>query len=264
MTDNTELRRKSKHAAMSAADILDSATSVYFNSKLLFSAHQNLISTRGDKLILPSKACSDTDFWKIKSPDFSPKLYRSLNLSQIKKKNLNPTKLKDGWADVSQSICRISQVMSLKPEEKRNEPPFTASYRSPGSFELKLRFVKSGKLPSIPYKDPKPHNFRPGTEKLPDMVTTIEKDPGNMNFKTQFLGTITGIRPEPSPFHRETLRGLRTFKRAEPKWDASLLLPKSPWPPKSASYTRHRRRRGVYSALMDRVEEKFSSTCIKQ
>ncbi|KAK1786443.1 hypothetical protein P4O66_018133 [Electrophorus voltai] len=249
---------------MGSADILNSGTSFYFSTKLLFSAHQNFILSRGHKPILPNKSSSYTDFWKIKPPDFSPKLYRSLNLPRIKKKNLNLAKLTDDWAEMSQRTDKMYQIISSKPEQKRTEPPLMASYRSPGSLELKLLFVKSGKHPSIPYKDPKPHNFRPVDEKLPDMVFSIEKDPGNVNFKTQLLGAITGIQSEPNLFQRETLRKLNTFKPAEPKWDASLMLPRSPWPPKSASYTRHQRRRGVYSALMDRVEEKLSSTCIKE
>ncbi|XP_073755500.1 putative uncharacterized protein C7orf78 homolog [Callorhinus ursinus] len=52
-----------------------------------------------------------------------------------------------------------------------------------------------------------------------------------------------------------------TYKPQECTWDSKLILPKAPWSIKSASFTRHRRRRDVYSAFMDRVEEKFTQTC---
>lgn len=36
---------------------------------------------------------------------------------------------------------------------------------------------------------------------------------------------------------REQTRTMNTFTPAELKWDPALILPKSPYPPKSASYT---------------------------
>ncbi|XP_017552218.2 uncharacterized protein si:dkey-30e9.6 [Pygocentrus nattereri] len=252
------------HTAMSSGDILDSGTSIHFNRKLLFSASQKLTSTRGHKLTLPNIAVSQTDLWKIKPPDFSPKLYRSLNLPRIKKKTLNPATLKDGLAELSPMVGEMSLLMLPKLEENRNKPPFITSYGPPGLLELRILFVKSGQFPSIPYKDPKPHNFRPCAEELPDMVTCIEKDPGNLKFKTQSLGAIAEVRAESDHPHREPTRSMDTFKPAELKWDPRLILPKSPWPPKSASYTRHRRRRGVHSAFMDRVEEKLTRSWMKE
>ncbi|XP_072547407.1 putative uncharacterized protein C7orf78 homolog [Salminus brasiliensis] len=244
----------SMQATMGSAHILDSGTSIHFNRKLLFSANQKFISTRGHRLVLLNTTASQPDLWNIKPPDFSLKLYRSISLPRIKKKTLNPAVLKEG-------LPETSPVVLPNLEKKMEEPSFITSYKPPGLLELKLLFVKSGQFPSAPYKDPKLHDFRPCAEDLPDMVTTIEKDPGNLNFKSQFLEARI-VEPR-LPQTMET-RKMNTFKPAEPKWDPKLMLPKSPWPPKSASYTRHRRRRRVHSAFLDRLEEKLSRSWMKQ
>jgi len=48
------------------------------------------------------------------------------------------------------------------------------------------------------------------------------------------VSTVTDSHPDLNPSHRDKMD---TFKPAELKWDPSLILPKIPWPPKSASYT---------------------------
>ncbi|XP_062322187.1 uncharacterized protein si:dkey-30e9.6 [Osmerus eperlanus] len=151
-------------------------------------------------------------------------------------------------------------------------------------------FVKTGKYPTGPYNSPKPHDFRPLDEDLPHIVTTSKRDPIGLNFKSQHLDmnyslvystvyqrqcwmkclhilttgylsvTVFCSRHEPELHTRSTFSQINTYKQAEPRWEANLILPKLSWPPKSASYTRHRRRRGIYSAFMDRVEEKISSS----
>ncbi|XP_068180532.1 putative uncharacterized protein C7orf78 homolog isoform X2 [Antennarius striatus] len=152
---------------------------------------------------------------------------------------------------------------------QREDPPtFITTFRPPDALASQLRFVRMGKFPSLPYENPKPHVFRPLDQDLLDVVTTHDKDPGNINLKLKtldFFGTTrttTGHNGPPGPRLVRVLRGTQTrmdtMKPPEPQWDAGLILPKSPWPPKSASYTRHRRRRGAYDAFLDRVEEKLS------
>ncbi|XP_058269013.1 uncharacterized protein si:dkey-30e9.6 [Hemibagrus wyckioides] len=248
---------------MSTTEMMDSERSFTFNRQLLFTASQNLITSRSriHRLVLPTAAARHTDLWEIKPPDFSPKLYRTLSLPRIKKKTLDSAILKEGLEELSQSLDRMPPVMQSKQEKKRNVPEFVRSYKPPALLELQLQFVKLGQFPRDPYKNPKPHNFRPCDEDLPDMVTSIAKDSGNLSLKTQYLGAT--IQPEPNPPKEETAWKMITFKPAEPKWDTRLILPKSPWPPMSATYTRHRCRRGVYSAFMDRVEDKLSRSWIK-
>ncbi|TSN03414.1 hypothetical protein Baya_8550 [Bagarius yarrelli] len=220
---------------------MDSEKSFTFNRKLLFTAHQNVILSRSriHTLVPPTAAVEHTDPWEIKPPDFSPKLYRTLGLPRIKKKTLDPAILRNrirGLEELSERLNRVSSLMRLnKQEKKSNIPVFVTSYQPPASLDLQLQFVKFGKFPTNSYKNPKPHNFRPCDENLPEIVTSIAKDPGNIKLRCQFLEARNQI--ESSPTKGEPDRKIITFKPEEPKWDARLILQKSPWPPMSASYT---------------------------
>ncbi|KAM9469515.1 LOW QUALITY PROTEIN: uncharacterized protein C7orf78 homolog [Clarias gariepinus] len=240
-------------------DIMDSKRSFTFNKKLLFIASQNLITSRSRNhtLLLPAAAVRHVDLWEIKPPDFSPKLYRTLSLPRIKKKTIDPAILKEGLKEISQSLDKMPPVMWSKQKQKRNTPVFVSSYKPLGLLESQLQFVKFGQFSNGPYKNPKPHNFRPCDENLPDMVTSIEKDSGKLNLKTQFL------QERELNYFLKPSKKMITFKPAEPKWDARLILPNSTWPSTSATYTRHRRRRGMYSAFIDRVEDKLTRSWMK-
>ena len=48
--------------------------------------------------------------------------------------------------------------------------------------------------------------------------------------------TVLGCRHEPELYTRSTFSQINTYKQAEPRWEANLVLPKLSWPPKSASY----------------------------
>uniref|UniRef100_A0A3Q3IVE5 Uncharacterized protein n=1 Tax=Monopterus albus TaxID=43700 RepID=A0A3Q3IVE5_MONAL len=184
-----------------------------------------------------------------KPPDFSPKLYRSLSVPQKEVRKTNLPVLQPSEAKRKTGIYLPN---ALHESTKRKHPPkFITSYRPPDALESELMFVKTGKYSCEPHKNPKPYNFRPLDETLPDIVTTYERDPGNLKLKLKHLDIFS---------LRETKARMDTYKPAEPKWDVRLRLPQLPWPPKSASYTRHRRRRGAHSAFLDRVEEKLSKS----
>ncbi|XP_062255018.1 uncharacterized protein si:dkey-30e9.6 [Platichthys flesus] len=144
------------------------------------------------------------------------------------------------------------------PDALESELRFITSHRPPDALESELKFVRTGKFPSEPYVNPRPHNFRALDENLPDIVTTYERDPGNLTLKLKHLDTMSTPRCDTRCTLRDTRTKMDTFKPAEPQWDMRLVFPQSPWPPQSASYTRHQRRRGAYSAFIDRVEEKLS------
>ncbi|MED6272115.1 hypothetical protein CHARACLAT_027045 [Characodon lateralis] len=120
-------------------------------------------------------------------------------------------------------------------------------------------FVRMGKFPSDPKRNPKPHNFTPLDEDLPGIKTAFQRDPGNLNFKLKHLDSLRTSRSELNPSFRYMKTQLDTYKPAEPKWGPKLCLPPLPWPPKSASFTRHRRK-GAYSAFLDRVEKKVGES----
>lgn len=52
-----------------------------------------------------------------------------------------------------------------------------------------------------------------------------------------FFFTVRTTRSESDFSSRDTKKRMDTFKPAEPRWDARLVLPQPTWPPKSASYT---------------------------
>lgn len=148
---------------MGSTAIMDSETSFTFNRKFLFTASQDLLKSRSKNhtFLLPNAAVRHTDLWEIKPPDFSPKLYRTLSLPRLKKKTLDPAILKERLEGLTQNLDPILSVLHAKQEQKRNIQVFLTSYKPPGLLELQLQFVKSGQFPSNPYKNPKPHNFRP-------------------------------------------------------------------------------------------------------
>ncbi|XP_062873418.1 uncharacterized protein si:dkey-30e9.6 [Trichomycterus rosablanca] len=244
------MTKENLHAVCSE-DQLDSEKSFTFSRKHLFTANKSVITARGQTLIVPKTTASK---WEIKPPDFTPKLFCALHLPRIKMKTLDATELIYGGARKSQSFNKMPQILLQEEKQKIIKTTFIKLYKPPDLLELQLQFVKSGQFPRDLYQNPKPYNFRPCAENLADLVTSIEKDP--QKFKSQFLESR--IQLDPNPSQEDTATKMITLKPTEPKWDAGLILPKSPWPTKSASYTRHRRRRGVSSALLDRVEEKFN------
>ncbi|XP_048882048.1 uncharacterized protein si:dkey-30e9.6 isoform X2 [Brienomyrus brachyistius] len=211
---------------------LDPLKEISFNEKVVFSARHDLALRQSKEFAVLPRTVKNVSLWHLKPPDFSPKLYKSLGLPQKKQEKRRPPLIMSS-SDTFKNITEMTSSILHGTRAKEVTEPFALRHRPPDSLESKLMFVKFGKYPDFPYRDPKPHDFRQYSDDMPDIVTTTEKYPNNPNFKSQHLST-------------------------KPKWEAKLILPKDPWPNKSASYTRHRRRRGLYSAFMDRVEEKLT------
>ncbi|KAF1388403.1 hypothetical protein PFLUV_G00089810 [Perca fluviatilis] len=241
---------------MAPNSLLHPVSSVSFEEKIQFSASQRLSFARSKWFTLPAESESHSDVWSIKPPDFSLKLYTSLSVPQKKERKTHSNLPQPGETQRRTGIF-LPNVLH-ESYQREESPKFITSYRPPDALESELMFVKTGKYLSGPYKNPKPHNFRPLNEDLPDIVTTYERDPGNLNLKLKHLDIVRTTRSESDLSSKDTKTSMDTYKPAEPKWDARLILPQLLWPPKSASYTRHRRRRGAYSAFLERVEEKLS------
>ncbi|XP_076006330.1 putative uncharacterized protein C7orf78 homolog [Genypterus blacodes] len=234
---------------------------VSFERKLQFSASQDLTAAKSKRFSVPVTESSG-DVWSIKPPDFSLKLYTRLSDPQKtkekkKKKNTGQESSLPKLSETKWRTLIFLPRLSHECERKTEPPAFIAPHRPPDALQSELMFVRKGKYPLDPYMNPKPHDFRPLDEDVPDFVTTYERDPGNLRFKLKHMDTVQTTRSESYYSPRVTRGKLDTCKPAEPQWEARLTLPKVPWPPKSASYTRHRRRRGVYSAFLDRAEEKL-------
>ncbi|XP_076592283.1 putative uncharacterized protein C7orf78 homolog [Chaetodon auriga] len=242
---------------MAPRGLLPPLSSVCFEDKIKFSASQKLSVARS-KWFRVCEAESQSDVWSIKPPDFSLKLYRSLSVPQTKDRKTH-SNLAVPQPDGIKRRTGIFLEKLLHESYQREDPPeFITSHRPPDALQSELTFVKTGKYHSGPYRNPKPHDFRPLDEDLPGTVTTYEKDPGNLKLKLKHLDIIGTTRSESDFTLRDIKTRMDTHKPAEPRWDVRLILPQPPWPPKSASYTRHGRRRGAYSAFLDRVEDKLS------
>ncbi|KAL7393798.1 hypothetical protein ABVT39_016088 [Epinephelus coioides] len=242
---------------MAPRSLLHPLSSVCFKDKIQFSASQHLSYARSNCFRLPEIE-SHSDVWSIKPPDFSLRLYRSLSVPQKKERKTHSNLSLPELSERKRSAGIFLPNVLHESFQKKDPPKFITLHRPPDALESELMFVKTGKFPSGPYKNPRPHNFRPLDEDLPDIVTTYERDPGNLNLKLKHLDVIRTTRSEPDFNLRDTKTKMDTYKPAEPTWDVRLIFPQPPWPPKSASFTRHRRRRGAYSAFLDRVEEKLS------
>ncbi|KAM3613863.1 uncharacterized protein V6R79_006107 [Siganus canaliculatus] len=212
--------------------VLCSLSSVCFEDQLKFSASRHLSSARSKWFKIPETE-SQSDTWGIKPPDFSVKLYRSLEPPQKKGRRTHSNKVAPRGGD---SKIFLPRVLPER-RQRKDAPDFITSHRPPDAVEAEMMFVRTGKYGSGPYRDHKPHDFRPLDEDLPDFVTTYDRDPGNLTLKLKHLDILATSRSESDLILSDRKTKMDTYKPAEPRWDAGLILPLLPWPPKSASYT---------------------------
>lgn len=146
---------------MSPCNLLRPLPIVSFERKIQFSASQDLLFARSKCFTVPVTE-SRGDVWSIKPPDFSLKLYTRLSVPQKKKKKNTchdssvPKPSETKWR------TKIFLPKVFHESQRKTEPPvFIASHRPPDALESELMFVKKGKYPLDPYKNPKPHDFRP-------------------------------------------------------------------------------------------------------
>ncbi|XP_065483976.1 putative uncharacterized protein C7orf78 [Caloenas nicobarica] len=92
------------------------------------------------------------------------------------------------------------------------------------------------------------------SEQKTDLPQLVTRFPRISSYEAKILFMKNG-KYKTSVYEDPKLHDYRQTR--ESKWDPRVLLPKYPWPPKSASFTRHRRRRGAHTVFSDRVEEKL-------
>ncbi|KAG8544370.1 hypothetical protein GDO81_022606 [Engystomops pustulosus] len=232
-----------------------------FTRQLKFTVQENLAADRSNNFISP-KPILEKDIWKKKPPDFSVRLYRSLQVPRRSEEDDDVKGRKSHHHPVLEEIRGAPPLAPplVPPLRKAEEPHnFLTRFKPMEPFEANILYVRNGVYPKDKYKDPKPHDFRQYESNIQDFVTSYSRDPFNLKFKAQGLSSSCELPPIDMKKSRVRVKRFILHKPDDPKWESQLLLPRSPWPPKSASYTRHRRRRGVYSAFMDRVEEKFTA-----
>ncbi|XP_058154026.1 putative uncharacterized protein C7orf78 homolog [Dasypus novemcinctus] len=220
--------------------------------------HNQDLNSKQKKNVIPLQSDLKANIWEIKPPDFSYKLYTSLRFQENLSRNIKEEqrKKKNNFTET------ILHLPSVRNRPKRvTSPKFVTTFPRLDSHKAKIMFVESEKHPSGIYLNPKPHDFRQYQADLPKFVTTYERDPFDLKFKSQHLSTVHGCQLLKEDQQKKSTERFITYKPRECTWDSKLILPKDPWPITFASYTRHRKERNVYSAFMDRVEEKFTQTC---
>ncbi|XP_040978387.1 uncharacterized LOC102725191 homolog [Aquila chrysaetos chrysaetos] len=82
-------------------------------------------------------------------------------------------------------------------------------------------------------------------DNLPNLVTSYSRDPLNLKLESQHLNIESRQKSD---------RRFLTYRPCKSKWDPRMLLPKNPWPPKYASFTRHRQQHGAHTVFLDHVD----------
>ncbi|KAM6202316.1 uncharacterized protein C7orf78 homolog [Rhynchocyon petersi] len=226
-------------------------------SRLQFPAQSSLSSKWKKNATKSSQSNLKANVWEIKPPDFSYKLYTTSGHPEKAFRHIKKGRRKT-IINVPETVLHLPSIQN---DLKSITPKFITTFARLDPHTAKIMFVKSGKYPCDEYINPKPYDFRQYQSNLPNFVTSYEKDPFGLKFKTKHLSTVHGCQLlEDNQQKKNGKEKFITYKPCECSWDAKLILPKDPWPNKSASYTRHRTWRDPYSAFMDRVEEKFNKT----
>ncbi|XP_074842305.1 putative uncharacterized protein C7orf78 homolog [Carettochelys insculpta] len=228
-----------------------------FERQIKFSARLDLAFAQNQSFVQQLQAIPQMDIWQKQPPDFSYKLHTSSRPSRKQPEKEALKKLSSTESETKQQLPSIkSSQFPPALQRKKELPKFVTRFPRVGSFEAAITFVEKGKYKTGVYQDPKPHDFRQYETNIPDFVTSYPRDPFNLKFKSQHLNAVYGLQPLKEK--RKDAKGrFITYKPCECKWESRLILPKNPWPPKSASFTRHRRRRGAHTAFLDRVDEKL-------
>ncbi|KAK7877860.1 hypothetical protein WMY93_031500 [Mugilogobius chulae] len=196
-------------------------SSILFEDKFHFSTRQSLPYAR-HKCFSSPKLHGEVDVWNVKAPDFSIRLYRTVSEPREKERKVLAAPVKDRKVKLPKVLPEIGR-------RKMETSKFNTFYRAPDADEAEMLFLD---------------------EDVSDFITTYDKDPGNLKIKLRTLDTLDPLQNTSPPSRvKLSITKMDTFRPAEPQWDPRLLLPVSPWPPKSASYTRHKRRRGAYTAF---------------
>lgn len=132
-------------------------TSVRFEDKIKFSASQDLALARR-KWRKPNDKVNQGHVQRFRPPDFSIRLYKNTKDPQSRDEKMLSYEAKPRQTKETQPVVpAVLQSWHRKEETGK----FITHYRQPDTLEIEQKFVRTGKFPAAPYKNPKPHNFRP-------------------------------------------------------------------------------------------------------
>ncbi|XP_012944846.1 uncharacterized protein LOC101848701 [Aplysia californica] len=235
-----------------------------FHAKTSYDADEALLQTRSENFkVKPGE--KDRDIWKRPPPDFRYVVYDPKPPKRNTVDSMRPWDF--GTIPGQRNVIKRNRDDGRLPrifDEKEREPEIITRFHIDRPFTAKKKFVTQGMYSAGPYDNPKPHDYRqyPPLKKLglDEFLTTYEKDPYNIKFKSQRLNHIHGLPNEPPERDMVPGRQMAPPMSAKKPWEARLILEKTKWPQKNEAYTRYRRRhRQPYSAFMERVEEDLQS-----
>lgn len=234
-----------------------------FHAKTSYDADEALLQTRSEGFKL-KPAEKDRDIWKRPPPDFryvvyDPKPPKRNTVDSMRPWDYGTLPGQRATVSRKRDDGRLPRIFDVKEKEAE----IITRFHIDRPFTAKKKFVTQGMNPAGPYDNPKPHDFRqyPSLKKLglDEFLTTYEKDPYSIKFKSERLNHIHGLPFEPPERDLVPGRQMAPPMSAKKQWDRSLILDKTAWPQKNEAFSRHRRRhRQPYSAFMERVEGDLS------
>ncbi|XP_039265864.2 putative uncharacterized protein C7orf78 [Styela clava] len=261
---------------------IERQTSFEFLDKARFIARENTSSWRSRKF-KPRQQEEEINIWTLKPPNFNPQAFSVKPPERNSREAIRPEKYenessrkyaklvvpaaerkKDFKREMELAdLVRQASSINLPKTKFERRPNFAVYFHILDPSEAKAQFVKDGMYKPPQYEMPKPHDFRqyPPLKSLglPQFMTSYDRDPMGINFKSKHLRTIIG--PTLQVVTRDVESGSRiTHEREEtPQWDRELILPKAPFPNKMHAFSRHRRMdRSARSAFLERAEVAMS------
>lgn len=230
-----------------------------FHAKTSYDADEALLQTRSENFKLQQEE-RDRDIWKRPPPDFRYVVYDPNPPKRNTVDSMQPWNF--GTIPGQREIVKKKKDSGRLPrlfDQKQREPEIITRFHIDRPFTAKKKFVKGGMNPAGSYENPKQHDFRqyPPLKKLglDEFITTYEKDPYGIHFKSKRLNHIHGLPSDPPQRNLAEGRQMAPAMSAKKKWEPELILDKTKWPQKNEAFTRYRlRHRQPYSAFMERVE----------
>ncbi|KAK3765699.1 hypothetical protein RRG08_026175 [Elysia crispata] len=230
-----------------------------FHAKTSYDADEALLQTRSENFKLQAGE-KDRDIWKRPPPDFRYVVYDPNPPKRNTVDSMQPWKF--GTIPGQREIVKKNKEDGRLPrlfDQKQKEPEIITRFHIDRPFTAKKKFVREGMNPAGFYENPKLHDYRqyPPLKKLglDEFITTYEKDPYGIHFKSKRLNHIHGLPSDPPERDLAEGRQMAPSMSAKKKWDSQLILDKTKWPQKNEAFTRYRlRHRQPYSAFMERVE----------
>nr|KAG5708382.1 hypothetical protein BaRGS_034413 [Batillaria attramentaria] len=212
-----------------------------FDAKTSHDADEALLQTRSENFKLRPRP-ADRDIWKRPPPDFRYAVYNP----RPPKRNTVDSQQPWLYGTIPGQREKVTREKgSLMPlifkQRSSSPPPIVTRFHIARPFTAKKQFVREVKKDLERLSDVV--NVYPPikTLGLDEFETSYEKDPYNINFKTERLDIIHGLNRGPAEKDRSGGRQMAPPLSAKLKWDPQLILEKNPFPQRYEGFTKDKR-----------------------